>query len=222
MKLTRVVMAMLIGGLAGLLHAGTAAAQTEDPINVFVVDVRGAIMSYDKTALGTSLGVTKDQLPARGLGLEIGAHVYPIRGKSMALGLGGTVLFSRGKKAPDIPEGETEPDPDEPTVQTRVRAFTPQVSLNFGSRRGYSYISAGIGSVIRTYEATEGTMLEVNDDTRVRALNYGGGARWFASSHVAFTFDIRFYRVKAQDATTTSAALPQQRFLVASGGISFH
>jgi hypothetical protein len=222
MKLTRVIMAMLIGGLAGLLHAGTAAAQTEDPINIFVLDVRGAMMSFDKSALGSSLGVTQDELPARGLGLEVGAHVYPIRGKSMALGLGGSVLFSRGTKKPDIPEGETEPDPTKATVETRVRAFTPQVSLNFGTRRGYSYISAGIGSVVRTYEATDGVMVEVNDNTRVRALNYGGGARWFAASHVAFTFDIRFYRVNAQDATTTSGPLPQQRFFVASGGISFH
>jgi hypothetical protein len=216
------MMAMLIGGLAGLVQTGTAAAQTEDPINVFVVDVRGGVMSYDKAALGSTLGVTKDDLPGRGLGLELGAHVYPIRGKSIALGLGATVLFSRGKHEPPIPEGETEPDPTKPTVQTRVKAFTPQVSLNFGTRRGYSYISGGIGSVVRTYEALEGTMLEVNDDTRARALNYGGGARWFAASHVAFTFDLRFYRVNAQDATTTSAALPQQRFFIASGGIAFH
>jgi Outer membrane protein beta-barrel domain len=222
MKLTRVIMAMLIGGLAGLLHAGTAAAQTEDPINIFVVDVRGSLMSFDKSALGTSLGVTKEQLPTRGLGLELGAHVYPIRGKVIALGLGASVLFSRGTEKPDTPEGATAPPPGQPTVQTRVRAFTPQVSLNFGSKRGYSYISGGIGSLIRTYEATEGTMVEVNDDTRARTLNYGGGARWFASSHVAFTFDIRFYRVNAQDATPTSAKLPQQRFLAASGGISIH
>lgn len=221
MKLTRVMMAMLIGGLAGLLHAGTAAAQTEDPINVFVVDVRGTLMSYDKKTLGTSLGVTQDQLPARGLGFELGAHVYPIRSKSIALGLGASVLFSRGKKAPKVADDE-EPDPTDPTVQTRVKAFTPQVSLNFGTRRGYSYVSGGIGSVVRTYEALEGTMAEVNDDARARTLNYGGGARWFAASHVAFTFDIRFYRIAAQDATTTSAKLPQQRMLAVSAGISFH
>jgi hypothetical protein len=133
------------------------------------------------------------------------------------------MLISRGTKKPAIPDGETEPDPTDPTVRTRVRAFSPQLSLNFGSRRGYSYVSAGIGTVERTYEATEGQLAkEVNDGTRVRALNYGGGARWFAASHVAFTFDLRFYRVQSQEATTTSAALPSQRLFVASVGISIH
>ncbi len=83
-----------------------------------------------------------------------------------------------------------------------MKGFSPQVSLNFGSRRGYSYVSGGIGTMTRAIDATEGVMLkEVTGDTHARTLNYGGGARWFVNSRVAFSFDMRFYRVAAQDAT---------------------
>jgi hypothetical protein len=223
MRLIRVTMIVLAAGLAGLLQAGTARAQQEDPIGLFVIDARGAFASYDTSdGLGAPLGVTKDQLPARGFGLEVGAHLYPIRGRSVALGIGASILVSRAKKAPDLVEGE-EPDPDDPTVRTRITAFTPQVSLNFGTRRGYSYISGGIGTMERAIDATEGVLdAEVTGDTRARTLNYGGGARWFASSHVAFSFDLRFYRIQAQEATTSSAALPQQRMFVGTVGISLH
>ena len=108
-------------------------------------------------------------------------------------------------------------------MRTRIKGFSPQVSLNFGSRRGYSYVSAGIGTMTRAIDATDGVMLnEVTGDTRARTLNYGGGARWFANSRVAFSFDLRFYRVASQEATTSSVSLPQQRFFVGSVGISFH
>ena len=30
---------------------------------------------------------------------------------------------------------------------------------------------------------------------RLKTINYGGGARWFAKAHVAFSFDVRFYAI---------------------------
>ena len=121
-----------------------------------------------------------------------------------------------------MPEDQ-EPDPDDPTVRTRIKGFSPQVSLNFGSRRGYSYVSGGIGTMTRAIDATDGVLLEeVTGDTRARTLNYGGGARWFVNSRLAFSFDMRFYRIAAQDATTSSVSLPQQRLFAASVGISIH
>jgi hypothetical protein len=225
MRLKRMMMMAIVGGLAGLLQTGAALAQQEDPIAPFVIDVRGAFMSLDSAGSATALGLDKAQLPSNGLGLDIGAHVYPLRGRVVSLGVGASLLFTRASKTPDVPEGE-EPDPadpTDPTVRTRIKAFSPQVSLNFGSRRGYSYVSAGIGTMTRAIDATEGTLLtEATGDTRARTLNYGGGARWFAGSRLAFTFDMRFYRVAAQDATASSASLPPQRFFVGSAGISIH
>jgi hypothetical protein len=222
MRLKRVMMIAIVVGLAGLLQTGAALAQQEDPIAPFVIDVRGAFMSLDAAGSAGSVGLDKALLPSNGLGLEVGAHVYPLRGRVVSLGVGASLLFVRSSKAPEVPEGE-EPDPDDPTVRTRVKGFSPQVSLNFGSRRGYSYVSAGIGTMTRAIDATEGEMLsEVTGDTRARTLNYGGGARWFVNSRVAFSFDMRFYRVNAQEATTSSVSLPQQRFFAGTVGISFH
>jgi hypothetical protein len=228
MRLKRVLMIAIVGGLAGLLQTGAALAQQEDPIAPFVIDVRGAFMSLDASGSAVPLGLDKAQLPSNGLGLEIGAHVYPLRGRVVSLGVGASLLFVRAKKAPevpDVPEGQNPAptDPDDPTVRTRIKGFSPQVSLNFGSRRGYSYVSAGIGTMTRAIDATEGVLLEeVTGDTRARTLNYGGGARWFVNSRLAFSFDMRFYRVAAQDATTSSVSLPQQRLFMGSVGISIH
>jgi hypothetical protein len=51
-------------------------------------------------------------------------------------------------------------------------------------------------------------------------LNYGGGARWFAKEHLAFTFDIRFYRLDAQDAAAGRPAYGARKITVLSAGIS--
>jgi hypothetical protein len=222
MRLKRMMRIAIACGLAGLLQTGAALAQQEDPIAPFVIDVRGAFMSLDAAGSAFPLGLEKAQLPNRGLGLDIGAHVYPLRGRIVSLGVGASLLFVRSSKAPEVLE-DALPDPTDPTVRTRIKGFSPQVSLNFGSRRGYSYVSAGIGTMTRAIDATDGVLVdEVTGDTRARTLNYGGGARWFATSHVAFSFDLRFYRVAAQEATTSSVSLPQQRFFVGSVGISIH
>lgn len=222
MRLKRVMMIAIVSGLAGLLQTGAALAQQEDPVAPFVIDVRGAFMSLDAAGSAFPLGLEETQLPSNGLGLELGAHVYPLRGRVVSLGVGASVLFVRAKKEPEVAE-DAEPDPDAPTVRTRVKAFSPQVSLNFGSRRGYSYVSAGVGTMTRAIDATEGVMLAVaTGDTRARTLNYGGGARWFVNSRLAFSFDMRFYRVAAQDATVSSVSLPKQSFFAGTVGISIH
>jgi hypothetical protein len=225
MRLKRVMRIAIVSGLtglAGLLQTSAALAQQEDPIAPFVIDVRGAFASLDAAGSAGSVNLDEALLPSRGLGLDIGAHVYPLRGRVVSLGVGASLLFVKTSKAPEVAE-DAEPDPDDPTVRVRLKAFTPQVSLNFGARRGYSYVSAGIGTMTRAIDATEGVMLnQVTGDTRARTLNYGGGARWFVSSRLAFSFDLRFYRVASQEATISSVSLPQQRFFVGSVGISIH
>ncbi len=79
MRLKRVMMMAIVGGLAGLLQTGAALAQQEDPIAPFVIDVRGAFMSLDAAGSAFPLGLDKALLPTNGLGLELGAHVYPLR-----------------------------------------------------------------------------------------------------------------------------------------------
>ena len=52
-------------------------------------------------------------------------------------------------------------------------------------------------------------------------LSYGGGARWFVSSHVAFSFDLRFYRLPSQDADVDVPASPGYTMFVGTAGFSF-
>ena len=215
-----------------------AAAQDPDhdrpPIGRFALDARGVYMTYPgDEALATFLDVTSENLAKRGLGVAVGAHVYPFRfGRRIALGFGGELLFSRGSKTlkPETEDDEEEEIPDGPTVKARVSGVSPQVSLNFGGRDGWSYLSGGIGWTKFSTEvqgetpatpvppttpgSTEGT-------PRTGTINYGGGARWFMKRHLAFTLDLRFYAIKPREATTRAPALPRTRLLLLSGGVSF-
>jgi hypothetical protein len=98
-----------------------------------------------------------------------------------------------------------------------MTAITPQVSLNFGKRNGWSYVSGGIGWASHASELQEDPFAD--SDSRRTAINYGGGARWFATPHVAFTFDLRFYAIGAQEATTLRPAVAKTTVMVVSAGI---
>ena len=174
------------------------------------------------SSLADPLGLRTDQLPSRGWGLDVGAHVYPVRSGHFALGIGAEIVRAAGSKAPD-PEDETAAD--DPTIETRFSALVPQVSLNFGTSRGWSYIGGGFAFMRR---ATGDVDAEVADWPRLMGIHYGGGARWFMSSHVAFSFDMRFYRIPeqaAEDATTGGVAAvpfqPKSRMFLISAGLSF-
>ena len=193
------------------------------PPGPFALDVRLAMPSFNTgSALADPLGFRTDQLPGRGWGLLVGAHVYPLRRKRFALGLGADLVRTSGSQAPD-PESDTA-DTD-PTVETRFNALVPQLSLNFGTSRGWSYIGGGYAFMKR---ATGDVDAEVPLGPRLRGIHYGGGARWFMSPHVAFSFDLRFYRIPEQaavDATTADVTAvpfqPKSRLFLASAGISF-
>lgn len=196
---------------------GTILAQERErePIGPFAADVRVAMPNFpDDQAIATALGATAENLPGRGLGLSAGLHVYPIRGR-VALGLGGEVLLTRASRSLEPAQPGATPGP---TVNGRFNAISPQISLNFGSRRGWSYVSGGIGWGSFTVERE--TAPVSSPDGRLRTLNYGGGARWFAKEHLAFAFDLRFHRIGAQEASAGRPAYPKARMMVLSAGIS--
>ncbi len=215
-----------------VVGARPAWAQKQDPPGPFVIDVRGAFAGYSPTSvLSAPFNLNKGQMPARGLGAELGASVYPLRTRRITVGIGANYLLSRANKVPD-----PVALPKDPTVRERFETFGTQLSLNFGSKQGWSYISGGLGSSRRaiqvfpvTTTTTGGTTTTTQSDepltakgSRSKTINYGGGARWFASSHVAFGFDLRWYAVNPSIATTTVPALPRQTLFVANAGISIH
>jgi hypothetical protein len=206
--------------VSGLLLAflpANAAAQTEtEPIGRFAADLRVAIPRFPSdAAIASALSVTKENLPGRGLGLSAGLHLYPLRMGRVTLGLGGELLIGRASRTLDPAQ---EGDPPGPTVNARISSLSPQVSLNFGSRRGWSYLSGGIGYATFTVENEASPV--ASPDGRLRTINYGGGARWFAKEHLAFTFDLRFHRYDPQDAIVGRPAYPGGRMTVLSAGIS--
>lgn len=204
-------------GLFAALSGSPAFAQApREPVGPFAADVRVALPRFkDDSAIATGIGVSTDNLPGRGLGLAGGINVYPVRRK-VTLGVGAEVLISRASKTL---EPEQEDGAPGPTVNTRFSVLSPQVSLNFGSNRGWSYISGGLGWGRFTTEREDDP---VGDPTgRPRVFNYGGGARWFAKDHLAFTLDLRFYTVDAQEATIDRPPYPKMRLMVFSAGVGF-
>ena len=208
---------VLVAMLATVSAATVAAAQEREPIGPFAADVRAALPRFkDDAQVAAGLAVDQGNLPTRGLGLAGGIHWYPLRMGKVTLGLGGEIIVSRGSKTL---EPEVEGGVEGPTVKTRFSAFSPQLSLNFGSRRGWSYLSGGLGWAGLTSEREDAPF--VDDAGRTKTINYGGGARWFAREHLAFALDLRFYRIDAQEAAVERPAYPGMTLMVFSAGVAF-
>lgn len=153
------------------------------------------------------------EVPGRGPGLEIGAHVYPLRWKAMTLGLGAQLFLIRSSS-------DAVPELGYRGAKAALTSFSPQISFNFGTGNGWSYITGGIGPSTWSLVPDGSAPLAI-DDTRLQTVNYGGGARWFAKRHVAFTVDLRFYDIAAGVAEAGYPAHPLTRFLVIGAGIAF-
>lgn len=204
---------LLLVTLAGI---SDAAAQPPEPVGPFVADVRGTLARFkEDPVLAAALNVTPTNLPTRGLGLAAGVHLYPLRRRRITLGVGGEMLVARGSRTADQTGASAVQGP---TVTTRLSAVSPQVSLNFGKRDGWSYISGGIGLARLTAERVDAPFAE--GASRTRAINYGGGARWFTGPHLAFSLDLRFYTVNARAASGARPAFPRSKMMVISVGAS--
>jgi len=200
-----------------LLLPVVSLAQTPEPIGPVAIDARVALPRFKENAdVASALGVSTTNMPGRGLGLAGGVHWYPVRMGRVTLGLGGEILFSG---ASNTLEAEDDTGVDGPTVQTHFSTVSPQVSLNFGTGKGWSYLSGGLGWGSFTTEREDDPVAEA--DGSIRVLNYGGGARWFAKDHLAFTFDLRFYAINGQEAGTARPAYPKVTLMIISAGVSF-
>ncbi len=202
-----------------LLFAPDAAAQPPEPIAPFVVDARGVFVRFkDDPLLAQTLAVATADMPGSGLGLNLGAHFYPVRGK-VALGLGAEIMFAGGSQTNEPDDEDPPTTVVAPTVNTRLRTFSPQVSLNFGTGRGWSYVTGGLGWASYRTEREDDPVAPGESTPKV--FNYGGGARWFAKPHLAFAVDLRFYAIGAQEAVTGRPAYPSMTLMVVSAGVSF-
>jgi hypothetical protein len=208
----------VLGALVTVLAAAPAFAQQplpETPLPAFVVDARGVFagLGHDATTAG-ELTLTPDQLPGRGLGGVIDVTFFPLRGHGKALGIGGEGLLAFGSGQPLDSKGL----PFGPVLHRRVQNLSGQISLNFGHRDGWSYLTGGLGPLqFLTYG---GDTAPADPPAITMTQNFGGGARWFVKRRLAFNLDVRFYLTRPANSTVTSAGRARQRVLVLSAGIS--
>ena len=191
-----------------------AQEEIELPIDRFVTDIRGSLTLFGRNRqFASARGLNTSMTPRIGLGFEVGAHAYLYRWRIITIGVGGTVHKSLGTKGANQAESQSKA----PAIGAKFFAISPQLSLNFGTRDGWSYLSGGLGSsALGLYPA--GTAY----NTRyTRTLNYGGGARWFTSDHIAFTLDLRFYALTPLPRTNLQPSSPRMTLAIFNIGASF-
>ena len=198
--------------------AAPATAQQKEPIGPFVADIRGVFARHKaEPSVANDLGVAAANLPSRSIGLAGAAHFYPLRAGTVTFGLGGNFVMARGSRTLDIIAADGTTDKG-PTARRHFTTFSPEFSLNFGHRNGWSYISGGILGRSKLY-----VDLATNPASGApfrSTLNYGGGARWFTTDRVALSVDFRWYSVAEQAAVPGGVTFqPRTTLLVLSGGI---
>ena len=171
-------------GLAGVLLGSQAGAQslTPGPPGPFVIDLRGSTSSIP-TSIGLYPTIPEGgSVPSRGFGYDVGGHVYLFNLGPARLGLGVNVIGVRG----------TATD-----ATATMNILAPQLSFNFGSSDGWSYLSAGAGTA----------RVKAGNTASSSAINAGGGARWFIRRHIAVGFDLRWHKIAADGETMDASTL---------------
>src|SRR5688500_3340032 len=142
------------------------------------------------------------------------ATVYPFRAGVMTFGYGAASSTAQGKS--DSIERVT------PVVLTQVTSLIPQVSINFGHKFGWSYLSVGLG---RTKVDSSADAVGMEPEIVVpaawnQALNFGGGARWFMKPRLGAGFDVRFVKLGSRGATAVLPSARRTQMITFSAGIS--
>jgi hypothetical protein len=191
-------MRVLVASFVVLLIVAARPARAQEPpppIPFLVIDLHGTVPRFpsDDQALADSRGMQLGELPGSGLGVQIGLHVYPLRWRAITFGLGGELTAGRSHQTP------LEPAPGATALRPSDERFVsaaPQISFNFGTGHGWSYISE-----------------------RLKTVNYGGGARWFMKNHLAFSFDVRFYAINPGTPYLATGS-PRTTLTIISAGVS--
>ena len=224
----RAVVACFVIAIA--LAVSPAFAQDPPPrIPIAVIDLHGSIPRFpsEDPLLSGSRGMNLAELPGSGLGAQVALTVYPLRTRLVTFGIGGEVVIARSTQTPldgaVAANGVTKLRP----AEEGFRSFSPQISLNFGTGSGWSYVSGGVGQA--NWSLSPQGLTDYSPNTEpLKTINYGGGARWFIRPHVAFSFDVRFYAIDPgapgtaliQGVLTPFDGTPRTTLLIIGAGIS--
>ena len=211
----RRVAAIILAVAVSITASAPAQAQTANPPTGFVIDIRAVTSSLPKGAGFLPPIPAGTFIPGRGFGLDVGAHLYVATLGPSRIGVGFDALAVRATATTPEPIAAGSGRPGAtviPTViPTVVRApditetlttVVPQVSFNFGSRAGWSYLTTGVGAggVVGKAVATGGAEARQSSETLIVVM-YGGGARWFLRDRLAVGFDLRFQRLGSSSVT---------------------
>jgi hypothetical protein len=209
--------------LLAICAASSAAAQEPPPrIGPFAVDLHLTVPTFptEDRQLADSRGMQIAELPGVGAGIQAGVHLYLPKIKVLTVGVGAEFAASRARQTP--PENQTT-FPILRATEERFSTVSPQLSLNFGNGHGWSYLSAGIG-VSNWALVLDGQESAPADTEALKTINYGGGARWFAKPHLAFSFDVRFYAINPGTPYFTTplgpVGSPRTTLMIIGAGVS--
>jgi len=172
----RRTLALLFMAMVAPSHAA-AQSFTPGPPGPFVFDARGVVSGIPSSEAFVPPEVTTATIPTRGFGGSLGGHVYAFRLGPGRFGVGVDLTYTRGTSV---------------DVQTTFLTIDPQISFNFGTSDGWSYLSAGVGTA-----RVKAAPVELSES--VQSFNWGGGARWFLNPHFGIGFDIRIRMLSAGD-----------------------
>jgi hypothetical protein len=204
-------------GFCVVAAASSAFAQPPSTrIGPFVIDIRGTIPRFPTDAtVAESRGLNVNDLPGTGIGVAIGAHLYLLKWRAITLGIGGEFMTSRAHSSESVVNGQVYAR----AVTERLTSLAPQLSFNFGSAKGWSYLSGGIARSTWSI-VPDGLEPTPGDEEKLKTINYGGGARWFAKKHLAFTFDVRFYAVNPGTPQLGFPGTPRTTLFVGAAGVA--
>jgi hypothetical protein len=217
---------MPVACLLALLVAVPAAAQTDQRLPWFAVDLHGASVGLPTAEGWIPVPVIGDTpLPGRGFGLSGGAAVYPLKLGIITLGAGMSISTAKGTGESltiTTGSGESAVTVVTPIMRTSVLNILPQLSINFGRKFGWSYLSAGLGRtrVTSSADAVGATPQVIVPATWNQAINFGGGARWFIKDHLGAGFDVRFVKLGSRAASGAIPAARRTQMITFSAGIS--
>ena len=209
-----------------LLAASPAMAQPpREKLPLFTVDLHAATVGLPQAEGWVPVVSDDTELPGRAWGFGSGGMIYPFRLGIMTFGFGASILTGKGSGESftiTTGSGSTATTRVTPVVHTGITSLLPQVSINFGHRFGWSYLSAGVGrsKVSSRAEATGTTPEDVVPETWNQAINFGGGAKWFMKPHLGASFDVRFIKLSSRSPTDTLPSAKRTQLWNISAGIS--
>jgi opacity protein-like surface antigen len=207
-----------------LLLSVPAAAQNPERLPWFALDAHLATIGLPQAeGWVPDLGTTT-VYPGRNFGVSGAATVYPFRLGPITFGMGATVAKAARTAETKVVSGSgaTQTEVVTQIVRTGVTNFIPQLSLNFGRKLGWSYISAGLGrtKVSSSAEAIGTAPGIVVPEAWNSAINFGGGARWFPKTHIGVGLDIRFVKLGSRSPTAILPSAKRTQQWTISAGIS--